>query len=66
VLKMWLRHVENLSDEGKRSGRDIIGCHVGNEKISVDVINFQKGKGENQIFQVGKGEEMSLAKSSYQ
>jgi hypothetical protein len=24
VLKRWLRHAENLSDEGKRSGRDLI------------------------------------------
>jgi hypothetical protein len=24
VLKRWLRHVENLSDEGKRSGRDLV------------------------------------------
>jgi hypothetical protein len=23
VLKRWLRHVENLSDEGKRSGREV-------------------------------------------
>jgi hypothetical protein len=29
VLKRWLRHVENLSDEGKRSGRGLIDCPGG-------------------------------------
>jgi hypothetical protein len=41
---MWLRHVNNLSDEGKRSNRGLIGFLVGNEKESVDLINFQKGR----------------------
>jgi hypothetical protein len=37
---------------------------VGNEKRSVDLINYQEGRGDIPIFQVGKGEEMSLAESS--
>jgi hypothetical protein len=66
VLKRWLRHVENLSDEGKRSGRGLVDFQVGNEKRSVDLINFQEGRGDIPIFQVGKGEEMSSVESSCQ
>jgi hypothetical protein len=66
VLKRWLRHVENLSDEGKRSGRGLIDFQVGNEKGSVDLINCQEGRGDIPIFQVGKGEEMSSVESSCQ
>jgi hypothetical protein len=66
VLKRWLRHVENLSDQGKRSGRGLVDFQVGNEKGSVDLINFQEGRGDIPIFQVGKGEEMSSAESSCQ
>jgi hypothetical protein len=39
---------------------------VGNEKRSIDLINFQEGRGETPIFQVGKGEEMSSTESSCQ
>jgi hypothetical protein len=39
VLKIWLRYVENLSGEGKRSGRDLIGFQVGNEEGSIDLVN---------------------------
>jgi hypothetical protein len=66
VLKRWLRHAENLNDEGKKSSRDLIDFQVGNEKRSVDLLNFQECRGETPIFQVGKGEEMILAKSSCQ
>jgi hypothetical protein len=66
VLKMWLRHVDNLSDDGKRFGGVLIDCHVGNEKRSVDLIDCQEGRGDIAIFQVGKGEKMSSAKSSFQ
>jgi hypothetical protein len=40
VLKIWLRYDENLSDEGKRSRRGPIGFQVGNEKGSVDLVNY--------------------------
>jgi hypothetical protein len=66
VLKRWLRYVENLNGEGKRSGRGLVGFQVGNEKGSVDLINFQEGRGDILNFQVGKGEEMSSAESSCQ
>jgi hypothetical protein len=58
-LKRWLRHAENLSHKGKRSGKSLIDCQVGNEKGSVDLINCQVGRGDIPYFQVGKGEEMS-------
>jgi hypothetical protein len=45
-----LRHVENLSDEGKRDGRGLIGFLVGDEKGSGDLINFQEGRGDIPIF----------------
>jgi hypothetical protein len=66
VLKRWLRYAENLSDEGKRSGRGLIGFQVGNEKGSVDLVNCQVGRGDIPNFQVGKGGEMSSAESSHQ
>jgi hypothetical protein len=66
VLKRWLRYVENLNGEGKRSGRSLIGFQVGNVKGSVDLINCQEGRGDIPNFQVGKGEEMSSAESSRQ
>jgi hypothetical protein len=59
VLKRWMRHIDNLTDDRKRSGRGLIDCLVGNEKRSVDLINFQEVRGDIPIFQVGKGEEMS-------
>jgi hypothetical protein len=65
VLKRWLRHDENLSDEGKRSGRGLIDCQVGNEKRSIDLMNCQEGRGDIPIFQVSKGEEMKLFESSF-
>jgi hypothetical protein len=46
VLKRWLRHVENLNNEGKRSGRGLVDFQVGNEKRSVDLINCQEGRGD--------------------
>jgi hypothetical protein len=66
VLKRWLRYAENLSDEGKRSGRGLVGFQVRNEKGSVDLVNFQEGRGDIPNFQVGKGEEVSSAESSHQ
>jgi hypothetical protein len=66
VLRRWLRYVENLSGKGKRSGRNLIGCQVGNVKGSVDLINCQEGRGDILNFQVGKGEEMSSTESSCQ
>jgi hypothetical protein len=63
-VKRWLRHTENLSDEGKRSGKDLIDFQVGNEKRSVDILNCQVGRGETPYFQVGKGEEMNSNESS--
>jgi hypothetical protein len=65
-LRRWLRYVENLSDEGKRSGRNLIGCQVVNVKGSVDLVEFQEGRGDILNFQVGKGEEMISAESSCQ
>ena len=46
MLKRWPTHVENLIDEGKRSGRSLVDCQVGNKKGSVDLINFQEGRGD--------------------
>jgi hypothetical protein len=66
VLKRWMSHVDNLTDDGKRSGRGLIDCQVGNEKRSVDLINYQEVRGDIPIFQVGKGEEMSSSESSCQ
>jgi hypothetical protein len=65
VLKRWLRHAENLSHKGKRSGKSLIDFQVGNEKGSVDLVNCQVGRGDIPDFQVGKGEEMSSAESSH-
>jgi hypothetical protein len=65
-VKRWLRHAENLSHKGKRSGKGLIDFQVGNEKGSVDLINCQVGRGDIPDFQVGKGEEMSSAESSHQ
>jgi hypothetical protein len=64
MLKRWLRHAENLSHKGKRSGKSLIDFQVGNEKGSVDLINCQVGRGDIPDFQVGKGEEVSSAESS--
>jgi hypothetical protein len=64
VLRRWLRYVKNLNGEGKRSGRNLIGFEVGNEKGSVDLVNFEEGRGDILNFQVGKGEEMRSIESS--
>jgi hypothetical protein len=66
VLKCQLRYLENISGEGKRYGRSLIGFQVGNVKGSVDLVNCQEGRGDILNFQVSKGEEMSLAESSRQ
>jgi hypothetical protein len=66
VLKRWLRYVGNLSDEGKRCGKSLIGFQVSNEKGSMDLINCQEGRGDIPNFQVGKGGEMSSAEISCQ
>jgi hypothetical protein len=66
VLKRWLRYDGNLSDEGKRSGRGIVGFQVGNEKGSMDLVNCQVGRGDILNCQVGKGEEVRSTKSSHQ
>ena len=39
---------------------------MGNDKGSVDLINYQEARGEIPIFQVGKREEMSSTKISCQ
>jgi hypothetical protein len=39
---------------------------VGNEKRTIDLINYQEGREENPIFLMGKGEEMSSTKGSCQ
>jgi hypothetical protein len=64
MLKRWLRHAENLSHKGKRSGKSLIDFQVGNEKGSMDLIYCQVGRGDIPDFQVGKGEEMSSVESS--
>jgi len=66
VLKRWLRHVENINDEGKRYDRYLIDLQVGNDKRSFDLINCQVGIRETPIFQVGKGEEMNSTDILYQ
>jgi hypothetical protein len=73
-LKRWLRHAENLSHKGKRSGKNLVGFQVGNEKGLMDLVtyqvgigdipNFQVGIGDIPDFQVGKGEEMSSIEGS--
>jgi hypothetical protein len=65
MLKRWLRHAENLGHKGKRSGKDLAGCQVGNESGSVDLIKFQVGRRDIPDCQVGKGEEMSSAEISF-
>jgi hypothetical protein len=42
VLKWWLRHAKNFNGEGKRSGRGLIDFQVGNEKGSIDLVNYQE------------------------
>jgi len=66
VLKRWPRYDENLNDEGKRFGRGIVGCQVGNEEEPVGLVNCQEGRGDIPIFQVGNGGEMSSDDNSYQ
>jgi hypothetical protein len=66
VVKRWLRYVEKLNGEGKRSGRGLVGFQKGNAKGSVDLVNCQEGRGDILNCQVGKGEEMSLAESTRQ
>jgi len=66
VLKRWMRHIDNLTDDGKGFGRGVIDCLVGNEKRSVDLINCQEVRGDIPIFQVGKGEEMSSGEGGFQ
>ena len=66
MLRRWSRHDKNLSDEGKRTDKSILGFQVGNEKGSMDLIDFQVGSGDIQNYQVGKGEEMSFIESSHQ
>jgi hypothetical protein len=66
VLKRWLRHAENLSHKGKRSGKGLIDFQVGNEKGSMDLVNCQVGRRDIPDFQVGKDEEMRSDESSHQ
>jgi hypothetical protein len=63
MLKRWLRHAENLIDEGKRSGRGIVDFQVGNVKRLGDLVSFQEGRRDILNFQVGKGGDMSSAES---
>jgi hypothetical protein len=65
MLKRWLRHDENLNDEERRSGRGLVGCKVGNYNGSMDLINYQEGRGYIPNFQVGKREEVSSVESSH-
>jgi hypothetical protein len=53
-----------LSGEEKMSGKGLICCQVGNEKGSVDLVNYQVGRGDIPNFQVGKGGEMVSVESS--
>jgi hypothetical protein len=64
-LKRWLRHAENLSHKGKRSGKGLVDFQVSKVKGSVDLINCQVGRGDIPDFQVGKGGEMSSVESSH-
>jgi hypothetical protein len=64
MLRRWLRHAENLSDDGRRSSRGLVGCQVGNEKGSIDLIDFHVGRGDIPYFQVGRGGEMSSVERS--
>jgi hypothetical protein len=66
MLRRWLRHVENFSDEGKRSGRGLVGFQVGNEKGSMDLIYCQVGRRDIQNCQLGRGGEMSSIERSRQ
>jgi hypothetical protein len=49
MLRRWLRHAENLSHKGKRSGKNLVYCQVGNEKGLVDLIDYQVGRGDIHI-----------------
>jgi hypothetical protein len=66
MLKRCLRHVENLSDEGNRSSRGLVGFQVGNLKRSDDLVNCQEGRGDILNSQVIKGGDMSSVESSHQ
>jgi hypothetical protein len=66
MLKRWPRHADNLSDDRRGYHMGLVDCQVGNDKRSIDLINYQEGRGEIRIFQVGKGEEMSSTESSCQ
>jgi hypothetical protein len=61
-----MRYDENLSDEGKRSGKGLVGFQVGNVKGLVDIVNCQVGIGDIPSFQVGKEEEARSTESSHQ
>jgi len=39
MLRKWLRHAKNLTDEGKRYGKGLVYCQAGNEKGSLDLVN---------------------------
>jgi hypothetical protein len=64
VLKRWLRHVENLSHKTNKSDKSLIDCQVGNDKGSMDLVNYQVGIRGIPDCQVGKGEETSLVEIS--
>ena len=59
-----MRHVEDLSHKGKRSGKGLVDFQVGNGTGSVDLIECQVGRGDILDCQVGKGEEMTSVESS--
>jgi hypothetical protein len=40
ILKGWLRYVENINGERKIYGMSLIGCEVGNEKGSNDLVKY--------------------------
>jgi hypothetical protein len=61
VIKRWLRHAENLSHEGKRSGKSLIDFQVGNKKGSMDLVYLPGGQKRHPIFPCGKGRRGELS-----
>jgi hypothetical protein len=61
VLKRWLRHAENLSHKGKRSGRGLIGFQVGNEKRISGSRRLPGGQRRHPEFPSGKGRRYELS-----
>jgi hypothetical protein len=64
MLKRWLGHAKNPNHKGKRSGKGLVDCQMGNQKGLMDLINCQMGRRDILDFQVGKGEYMNAVESS--